>query len=227
MSEGGATVVVLAAGFGRRLGADEPKAFLTVAGRPLLVMAVSAAAASPTVTAIVVAVPPGAEARAKELLADIDIPIAIVEGGQTRQASVAAALDAVSDDATTVICHDAARPFAPPDLFSAVAEALKDEDGAVPVIPVTDTLKRVVDDVIVGTEPREGLARAQTPQAFRLEALREAHMRAQEAGMHFTDDAAVMEWAGYRVVAIQGEPTNFKITTLLDLALAEARMGAV
>jgi 2-C-methyl-D-erythritol 4-phosphate cytidylyltransferase len=212
---------------GRRLGADEPKAFLTVGGRPLLTMAASAAAASPAVTAIVAAVPSGWEARTREILADVTLPIEVVVGGQTRQESVAAALEAVTTDSSTVVCHDAARPFAPPDLFTTVVEALTDDDGAVPVIPVTDTLKRVVDDVIVGTEPREGLARAQTPQAFRTEALREAHARASEAGMFFTDDAAAIEWAGYRVIAVQGDPMNFKITTLLDLALAEARMGAV
>jgi 2-C-methyl-D-erythritol 4-phosphate cytidylyltransferase len=221
----GAHAIVLAAGRGRRLGVDEPKAFRTVGGRPLLTMAASAAAASPVVAAIVVAAPHGMEARAREALADITLPIEVVVGGETRQASVAAALEAVAPDATAVICHDAARPFAPPDLFTTVVEALSHEDGAVPVIPVTDTLKRVLDDVIVGTEPREGLARAQTPQAFRTEALREAHDRARDAGMFFTDDAAALEWAGYRVVAVQGDPMNFKITTLLDLALAEARMG--
>jgi 2-C-methyl-D-erythritol 4-phosphate cytidylyltransferase len=227
VASGGATAIVLAAGRGRRLGADEPKAFLTIGGRTLMTMAASAAAASPAVAAIVVAVPPGTEARARAALAEIGLPVEVVIGGETRQESVAVALEAVAAGVATVICHDAARPFASPDLFGTVADALVDEDGAVPVIPVTDTLKRVVDDVIVGTEAREGLARAQTPQAFRTDALREAHARAHDAGVFFTDDAAAMEWAGYRVVAVPGDPTNFKITTLLDLTLAEARMGAV
>jgi 2-C-methyl-D-erythritol 4-phosphate cytidylyltransferase len=217
--------VVLAAGSGRRLGADEPKAFLWIGGRPLVALSSAAAAASPAIGSLVVAVPAGMEDRARELLDDIDLPITVVTGGGSRHESVALALGAVPAGINVVVCHDGARPFAPPDLFSAVVEAVDEHvDAAIPVVPIADTVKRVLTGRIVGTESREGLALAQTPQAFRLEALLEAHARAGEASVSFTDDAEVLEWAGYRVAAVQGDPRNFKITTLLDLARAQARI---
>ena len=223
--DGQVTAVVLAAGSGRRLGADEPKAFLWIGGRPLVSLSAAAAAASPAVGSLVVAVPEGMEERATEVLAEVDIPVTVVKGGESRHESVARALDAVPAGSSVVVCHDAARPFAPPDLFAAVVEAVDEHvDAAIPVVPIADTVKRVLSGRIVGTEAREGLALAQTPQAFRLEALREAHERAQEASVAFSDDAGVMEWAGYRVAAVQGDPRNFKITTLLDLARAQARI---
>jgi 2-C-methyl-D-erythritol 4-phosphate cytidylyltransferase len=233
MDDARAVVIVLAAGGGHRLGSDEPKAFVSIGGRPLVVLSSTAAAASPAVGSVVAAVPPGLEDRARELLAGIDLPVTVVAGGDSRQASVALALEAVPDDVQVVLCHDAARPFASPDLFTAMVEAIDqhvdraiDEhvDGAIPVVPVTDTVKRVAAGLIVGTESREDLALAQTPQAFRLDAFQEAHRRAQEASVSFTDDAGVMEWAGYRVAAVQGDPRNFKVTTLMDLARARARV---
>jgi 2-C-methyl-D-erythritol 4-phosphate cytidylyltransferase len=220
-----ATAIVLAAGAGRRLGADEPKAFLWVGGRPLVTLSSAASAASPAVGSVVVAVPPGLEDRARELLVDIAAPVTVVTGGESRHESVAVALAAVPEGTSVVVCHDAARPFAPPDLFSAVIDAIDDHvDGAIPVVPIADTVKRVQSGRVVGTESREGLALAQTPQAFRIDALREAHLRAAEASVEFTDDAGVLEWAGYRVAAVQGDPRNFKVTTLLDLARAQARI---
>lgn len=226
MTRGGlATAIVLAAGGGRRLGADEPKAFVSIGGRPLIAVSSAAAAASPVIGSVVAAVPSGLEDRARELLDGIDVPVKVIAGGRSRQASVALAMNAVSDAVPIVVCHDAARPFAPPDLFSAVVEAVDDlVDGAIPVVPIADTVKRVAAGLVVGTESREGLALAQTPQAFRLEALREAHRRAEEAAVSFTDDAGVVEWAGYRVAAVPGDPRNFKVTTLMDLARARARV---
>ncbi len=220
-----ATAIVLAAGAGLRVGADEPKAFLSIGGRSLVALSSAACAASHAIGAVVAAVPGGMEERARELLSGIEVPVTVVAGGESRQASVALALRAVPDTVRVVVCHDAARPFASPDLFSAVVAAIDEHaDGAIPVIPITDTVKRVADGSIVGTESREGLALAQTPQAFRLEALREAHRRAQEASVFFTDDAGVLEWAGYRVATVQGDPRNFKVTTLMDLARARGRV---
>lgn len=222
---GDATAIVLAAGTGERLGAEEPKAFVRVGGRPLVAIAAAAATASKAVGSLVVAVPPGTEGRAHEMLVDIEVPVTIVAGGATRQASVVLALAAVPEGVSVVVCHDAARPFARPDLFSAVIDAIGDEtDGAVPVVPIADTVKRIQDGRVVGTESREGLALAQTPQAFRLEALAEAHGRASESSIEVTDDAGVLEWAGYHVVAVDGDPRNFKITTPADLLRAAARV---
>ena len=222
---GDASAVVLAAGAGQRLGADEPKAFVRIGGRPLVAIAATAAAASKSVGSLVVAVPPGTEDRARKMLADIEVPVTIVPGGATRQESVVLALAAVPEGVSVVVCHDAARPFARPDLFSAVIHAIGEEtDGAVPVVPIADTVKRIQDGRVVGTESREGLALAQTPQAFRLEALAEAHSRASESSIEVTDDAGVLEWAGYHVVAVDGDPRNFKITTPADLLRAQARV---
>lgn len=218
----GALAIVLAAGSGERLGSPVPKAFLGLGGRPMLVRAVSAALACPAVDAVVVAAPPGSEDLAHAALEPLGTH-AVVTGGATRQASVRSALATVPEGVSVVVCHDAARPLATPALFSAVIAALHAEgvDGAVPVVPVADTIKRVRDGEVVGTEARDELVLAQTPQAFRLAALRDAHARAEASSVTFTDDAAALEWAGYRVVAVEGDPSNFKITTAEDLRRAE------
>ncbi|HXF74025.1 MAG TPA: 2-C-methyl-D-erythritol 4-phosphate cytidylyltransferase [Actinomycetota bacterium] len=212
--------VVLAAGAGERLGLDLPKAFAPVGGRTMLELA--AAAAAGAAERLVVAVPPGEEGRARDLLARVGRPAEVIAGGETRQASVRAALALAPPDAEAVLCHDAARPFASPGLFRAVLEALSGADGAVPVVPIPDTVKVVEGGWVVETLPRERLGAAQTPQAFRAGPLREAHARALAAGRAFTDDAAVLEWAGFRVRAVPGEPGNFKVTTVEDLRRAEA-----
>jgi 2-C-methyl-D-erythritol 4-phosphate cytidylyltransferase/2-C-methyl-D-erythritol 2,4-cyclodiphosphate synthase len=131
----------------------------------------------------------------------------------------------VPDTAEIILCHDAARPLATPALFRAVIEGLLDTEAVVPVLPVLDTVKRVVHGSVVGTEPREELVLAQTPQAFRAAPLRDAHARAEHDGLEFTDDASAVEWAGYRVRTVPGEPGNFKITSAEDLARAEAARG--
>lgn len=219
---------MLGAGAGRRIGADEPKAFLTIGGRTILSVAVAAAAASPAVTEIVVTCPEGFEERASSLLAELEVPVRVLEGGPTRQASVRRAMDLVPGEVEAIAVHDAARPFAPPDLFTATLEAAlltPGVDGAIPVLPIADTVKRVVDGVVTGTEPREHLWLAQTPQAFKAGSLMDAHRAAADAGLDLTDDAAVVEWAGGTVSVVPGDPSNTKITTLLDLARAEERMG--
>jgi 2-C-methyl-D-erythritol 4-phosphate cytidylyltransferase len=219
-----AVTIVLAAGAGERLGRGEPKAFLEIAGRPLLRIAAEAAAAARSVSSLVVAVPRGEEDRARGLLADLPKPAAVVAGGATRHGSVRLALHAVPGDVEAIVCHDAARPFAPPDLFEAVLEALAAEPaahGIVPGLPVVDTVKLVERGWVAETMPRERLVLAQTPQAFRAEALREAHARALAAGKDFSDDAACMEWAGYRIRLVPGDPASRKVTTLEDLAHAE------
>ncbi len=218
--------LILAAGEGRRLGASEPKAFIEIGGRTILSIAAAAAAASPAVDALVITVPESFEARAMEILAPIAKASTVVTGGLTRHASVRTALALVPGSASKVACHDAARPFVPPDMFTAVLDALdRGCDGVVPVLAVTDTVKRIADGLVTGTESRAELGLAQTPQAFHLEPFREAHERAEAERLDFTDDASVLEWAGYRVCVVAGEPMNFKITTLGDLARAQEMMA--
>jgi 2-C-methyl-D-erythritol 4-phosphate cytidylyltransferase len=143
--------------------------------------------------------------------------IAAVTGGATRSESVRAGLSAVPDSAEIVVVHDAARPLASGALFHAVIAAVRaGADGAVPVLPVVDTLKRVEGDRVVATVEREGLVAVQTPQAFRADALRAAHA----GGGGSTDDAALVEAAGGKVVIVPGDALNLKITTPHDLAWA-------
>ena len=156
---------------------------------------------------VVVVVPPG----------DIEAEGGVA-GGATRSESVRAGLAAVPPDATIVCVHDAARPFASSHLFTIVIAAVAEgADGAIPGVPVTDTIKRMnADNVVVETPPRAALVAVQTPQAFRAAVLRAAHASGREA----TDDAALVEDCGGRIVVVTGELTNRKITHVDDLAWA-------
>jgi 2-C-methyl-D-erythritol 4-phosphate cytidylyltransferase len=223
-----AVVILLGAGVGRRLGGTEPKAFLPIGGRPILAVAAAGAGACPGVSALVVAVPRGWEGRAAEVLEGIAAPVEIVAGGPSREDSVRAALTRMPERAPFVVVHDAARPFASPDLFVRVLGAVREGgDAAIPVVPMTDTVIRVRAGVVAGVEPRDELSLSQTPQAFRTDALRRAHAKAEASGFAFTDDATMLQWAGFEVRTVAGEPANVKITTLSDLAEADRRIGGV
>jgi 2-C-methyl-D-erythritol 4-phosphate cytidylyltransferase len=210
---------VLAAGRGERMDTATPKALVPFDGATMVTRAVERASAAASVSGVVVVAPPGWEEAVREAVEDFD---AVVPGGETRQASVRAGLSAVGADIARILCHDAARPRASSELFSRALEALHGWDGVVPVLRVVDTVKRVQDGRIKGTEARDALALAQTPQAFTSAALRDAHERAVAEGFEGSDDALLLERAGYRVRAIDGERTNLKITTAEDLRLAEA-----
>lgn len=229
-----ATAIILAAGEGLRLGAGEPKAFLSVGGPSMLELSMRAAAACPRVGQIIVITPDGMS-ESVELVAGLDVPVQGVVGGATRRESVVAALEALSgmgtgddglSESDVVVIHDAARPFASSQLFGLVIAALDGPDatgdGAIPVMPITDTVKHVEDGVVVTTQSRATLFLVQTPQAFRLGSLQAAHEQAARAQLEVTDDAQALEAAGYRVVTVPGEPDNLKITTPTDLARAEA-----
>ena len=212
--------IVVAGGEGRRFG--EPKQFVPLAGQPVVERSVAAARTvadgvvvvvpSPSVGAPDGAAPDGGE---PDLGAD-----RVVVGGSTRAQSVRAGLAAVPPEADRIIVHDAVRPLATPALFAAVVAALDADgvDGAIPVIPVTDTLKRVSGDTVVDTVDRADLVVVQTPQAFVAATLRRAHRSADEA----TDDAALVEALGARVLTVAGESHNLKLTRPADLVLAEA-----
>jgi 2-C-methyl-D-erythritol 4-phosphate cytidylyltransferase len=145
----------------------------------------------------------------------------VVAGGDTRSASVRCGLDALPDDCEIVVIHDAARPLATVGLFEAVIGAVQaGASAAVPGVAVSDTIKRVVDGRVVETIDRADLVAVQTPQAFRLDALRAAHAGGPEA----TDDAGLIELAGGRVVVVPGDPANLKITTKEDLAVVGMRV---
>jgi 2-C-methyl-D-erythritol 4-phosphate cytidylyltransferase len=216
----GAVAIVLAAGLGERMHAQVPKALMAFDGTTIVARAVDRALACPSVSSAVVVAPAGWEEPVRGLVEPLGVA-AVVTGGATRQASVTAALSAVPVDATRIVCHDAARPLATASLFERALEALDGWDGVVPVVAMVETVKRVRDDAIVGTEPREALAIAQTPQAFVASALRTAHERATRDGFEATDDALLLERAGFRIRAIEGERTNMKITTREDVRIGE------
>ena len=175
------------------------------------------AASRSVASGVVLAVPPNRPPRGEE---KVD---AVVLGGATRSSSVRAALAVLPAEADVVVVHDAARPLAGPALFEAVvAEVRAGADGAIPGIPIADTVKRVRDGQVVATLDRAELVAAQTPQAFRADVLRRAHRGEPEA----TDDAALVEAAGGRVVVVPGDPDNLKLTTPADLAGAEHRVNA-
>jgi 2-C-methyl-D-erythritol 4-phosphate cytidylyltransferase len=202
--------VVVAGGSGTRFG--RPKQFSLLAGRPVAQWSV--AACRPVAGRVVLVVPDGYLGR--DHGADV-----VVTGGRTRSASVRSGLAAVPSTAETVVVHDAARPLAGPSLFLAVLGALDDPavGGAVCALPVTDTLKRVDASMatVAGSVDREGLVAVQTPQAFRADLLRRAHAGGGDA----TDDAGLVEDLGATVRVVPGDPRNIKLTTPVDLAIAE------
>lgn len=217
-----AVALVAAAGRGERLGANIPKALLRISGRPLLAFALQTVDACDELEAVVVAAPPD---RLDEIadVAKVSVKLMeVVAGGETRNASIRSALEVVPEEFDAVVCHDVARPFASPALFTAVLTPLDHADGAVPTLPVHDTVKRMDGKDIGETLSRDGLVLAQTPQAFRRQALEAAHRAAAVDGFEGTDDAALVERAGYRLVSVPGDPSNLKLTTAADLRLATA-----
>jgi 2-C-methyl-D-erythritol 4-phosphate cytidylyltransferase/2-C-methyl-D-erythritol 2,4-cyclodiphosphate synthase len=170
---------------------------------------------------------PGDEALYRSVAPRHDKLRSPVAGGDTRQASVLNGLKAFSSGAPgRILIHDAARPFASPDLIGRVAAVLEGAPAAVPTLPVANTLKRVDGGRVVETVPRDGLEAAETPQGFHFDAILAAHTRAAEAGLAFTDDAAVAEWAGVPVVTVPGEPGNVKLTTAAEITGADRRLLA-
>jgi 2-C-methyl-D-erythritol 4-phosphate cytidylyltransferase/2-C-methyl-D-erythritol 2,4-cyclodiphosphate synthase len=219
-------VVIVAAGKGERAsasGAPEPKQYRTIAGKPVLTRTVEAFLAVPGVSQIVTAIHPDHLARYQALGLDDPRLLPPVTGGESRQASVLEGLKALGKSRPDyVLIHDAARPFASVELIERVLATLTHVDGALPVVAVTDTIKKSLDGQLVhGTEDRNLLHAAQTPQGFRFGQIFSAHMRATTVRRPFTDDAEIAEWAGLRVAIVEGDRDNFKITHPEDFVRAE------
>ncbi|MEV8265409.1 2-C-methyl-D-erythritol 4-phosphate cytidylyltransferase [Microbacterium sp. NPDC077057] len=223
-------IIVVAAGSGTRLEAGAPKAFVGIDGRTILRHALDGVFAAAPMQVVVVA-PSGYEGDAQtELLAaagDRADLGRVVTGGATRQESVAAGLAALWGDITTVLVHDAARALTPPTVIDAVAAAVVGDAGAVPSLPVVDTLKRVADGLVVGAVDRAELAAAQTPQGFPRRLLEAAYAEATSQGAEYTDDAALFAAAGNAVRLVPGSERSFKITTPADLERARLLVATV
>ena len=212
----GRTVALLvAAGSGSRAGGEMPKQYRPVAGKPLLAHAVDHLS-HPRIDAIQVVIGMGQEEACRAAIGDRALPSPIV-GGATRQQSVRNGLAAL-DGAQRVLIHDAARPFLPGAVIDRLLDALDMHDGAIPALPVVDTLMRRSGEAVA----REELVRVQTPQAFRLEAIRSAHE--SWSGGEATDDAQVARAAGLDIAIVEGDPALEKLTYEADFLRAEARL---
>lgn len=215
--------ILVAAGRGERMGASRPKAFLPLAGRPLLLRSADAFEAAASIAAIVAVVPAEEIETAGKMLSGLRKLRAVVAGGSRRQDSVLEGLKQAPDGFDgVVLIHDAARPFVEPALIDAVAAAAAAEGAALPVAPVVDTLKRVEEGRVVGTVDRAALGAAQTPQGFRYELLVRAYEQAFRTGLVLTDEAMAVEALGAPVIAVPGSPRNRKLTTPEDMAWAES-----
>jgi 2-C-methyl-D-erythritol 4-phosphate cytidylyltransferase len=213
-----AALVVVAAGAGRRLGGPARKALVPLAGEPLVAHALRALLRLPWLDPVVLVGHPEDSAALRAVLERLPRPVRLVDGGARRQDSVRAGLAALAaladgEDDGIVLVHDAARPFVPLDALPAlVADTIKSVDAGTP-------------PVISATLPRERLWAAQTPQAFRREALATLLSEAEARGVSVTDEAALYEAAGRDVACVTGSRLNFKVTTADDLRLAEAFVG--
>lgn len=213
--------LLMAAGRGSRFGAETPKQFLPLLGRPVLRRSAEALLADDVVEILQPVCAPEDTARVAAALEGLSVrpPVA---GGATRQASVRAGLEALVPLAPDVVLvHDAARPVVPQGTIKQLVSALETAPGAIPAQPVTDTLKRGAEGRILETVPREGLFRAQTPQAFRFPVLLASH---RTASGEATDDAALLEAMGEPVALVPGSESNVKITFPEDLARVKAQM---
>ncbi|MCF7552543.1 2-C-methyl-D-erythritol 4-phosphate cytidylyltransferase [Pseudonocardia sp. WMMC193] len=225
--------VVPAAGSGTRLGAGAPKAFVPLAGVPIVVRAVDGLLASGVVDEVLVAVPAPLVDQAEELLAGR--PVRVLVGGAERTATVRRALESLEaraahggeraatpeGHADIVLVHDAARPLTPPALIASVVEAVRaGHPAVVPVLPLADTVKQVVGSHVESTVDRSRLRAVQTPQGFTVDTLRAAYAQSGVDAVA-TDDAGLVERVGGTVHTVPGDPAAFKVTTAWDLRIAE------
>jgi 2-C-methyl-D-erythritol 4-phosphate cytidylyltransferase len=215
--------LIVAAGKGARFG-DDNKQLALVAGRPVLFHSLAAFVGAGLVDRVVVVVPAGEKDRfQKEAIGPLGQtkPLTLVSGGPTRQESVALGLAACPPDTELVWIHDGARPLITPEQIDLMARWLGSHDGLVLASPAVDTLKVVEGDLIRETVPRHRIWLAQTPQLFRYPLLSEAHREAAAKGWDLTDDSALVERQGGAVAVLPNDLPNLKVTTPLDLLVAD------
>lgn len=213
--------VIVAAGMGLRANAGStapPKQYRPLNGRTVIGETIAVFATHPEIDGVQVVIHPDHEDLYRRAVEGLEKLWPPVVGGTDRMASVKAGLDALSAEAPDlVLIHDAARPFLSPSLISNVIAAASSHGGALPVLPVRDTVKRIdAAGAVSETLDRDTLRLAQTPQAFRYADILAAHRRAAAHGLSFTDDACVAEWAGLPVECVPGDPDNIKLTTPAD-----------
>ncbi len=215
--------LVVGAGESRRFGGGIPKQYLPLAGEPMMRRSLVAFLGHPGVTTVQAVIHQNHQDFYERAAQGLDLPAPVI-GGDLRQQSVARGLESLAGQAPDrVLIHDAARPLIPEGVISRVLAALETSPGAVPALPVADTLKRAQGGTISATLDRHGLWRAQTPQGFRFDDILAAHRQAGDNEL--TDDAAVAERAGLAVAIVEGSENNLKVTTPDDLVRAERLLG--
>src|SRR5680860_157636 len=223
------SVVIVAAGRGMRAASgDVPKQYRTLNGEMVLARTIRQFVTHDKIDAVLCVIHPDDVHHYEAAIAAIGSKLlAPVVGGQTRQESVYAGLVELEQyKPSNVLIHDAARPFVSPEIIDRVLTGLEENDGAVPALPVTDTLNKVADCRISTTLDRADLWRAQTPQGFTFGKILEAHNSSLAAGMSdFTDDASLAERHGLEVVIVDGDANNIKLTTAQDFVLADNLTG--
>lgn len=220
--------LIVAAGRGTRLGGPIPKQYVAIAGEPVLSRTLRVFLEHPGISQVLPVISPDDQPHYDRLGLASGKLLPPAAGASTRQGSVLNGLEGLAARGVTrVLIHDGARPFVTPELITDCLAALDAGPGAIAALPITDTVKVADANLrITRTLAREGLWRAQTPQAFRFDAILQAHRAAAAAGVRdLTDDAAVAEWAGLEVSVVTGHEDNRKITTPEDLALAERRVA--
>lgn len=223
MPRAGPTIaLVVAAGRGERIGGATPKQYLPLAGKAVLTHSIDMLAAHRQIDAVQVVIGEGQEAAYREAIGARSLPAPVV-GGPTRRESVLSGLAALAPGGTVLI-HDAARPFVPATVIDALLAALEDHAGAVPVLPIADSLA-YGGDILGEGVARDGLVRVQTPQAFRRDAIAAAH-QGWPAEREATDDAQVARAAGLRIATVPGDSRLEKLTYPADVMAAEARLAA-
>jgi 2-C-methyl-D-erythritol 4-phosphate cytidylyltransferase/2-C-methyl-D-erythritol 2,4-cyclodiphosphate synthase len=223
------SAIIAAAGRGARLGAATPKQLLALGNRTILQRSFDTIVEHDGIHEIVVALPPDLASSPPPFLTSSRKPVRVVDGGARRQDSVANAFLQVSERAGVIVIHDAARPFASPDLFSRVIDAAARGGAAIAALQARDTVKETTAAVgvriVARTIARESIYLAQTPQAFTRRVLEDAIKRGREAIDTATDEASLAEQAGHAVRLVEGESTNIKITTEQDLNMSKALIG--
>lgn len=223
------TCIIPAAGSGTRMGGNIPKPFLPLDGRPVIFHTLTRLRAAIELSEIVLVLPSAFHDAVLQTYGD-DLKklgvTACVRGGTSRQESVRFGLEALQQTKGVVMVHDAVRPFVSKTMVEALCTEAQEYGAALPVLPMTDTIKNVADKEVGETIPREGLFGVQTPQVFRIELLREAYRSAASLDASITDDAMLVEAMGGRVRAVPGCRYNLKLTTPEDMDMALAFLKA-
>ena len=222
--------VIVAAGEGKRTGKETPKAFLPLAGRPMILHTLSRFATCATVRKVILVTLNGEVFRCQELIRSDtrlrSLECVVKPGGPRRQDSVGKGLESLDADCEVVVIHDGARPFVSSRLIDQCVEMAFEKGAVVVGVPVRDTIKVVTaDSRVQETPPRKSLWEIQTPQVFRVELIREAYLRAAQEGLEVTDDAMLVERLGSSVAVLQGEKTNIKMTFAEDFLFGEALLS--